>query len=140
VLAAAPGTYRGTAWYVRRHAVGRRSPSQIATGPWSVRALDLLESQANLANCDLVVKANAFGLEVGFLFLGAGRYRADLSGVPSVPAAALRLLAQVGFRLTYTGVSLGSGARIGIDRDDDGFLDGDERLAGTDPADPISHP
>jgi hypothetical protein len=112
------------------------SRNQAVVGP----RLDLLESQANLANCDLVVKANAFGLEVGFLYIGAGRYRADLTGLPTVPAAALRLLAQVGFKLTYTAVPLGSGARIGIDHDDDGFLDGDERLAGTDPADSTSHP
>jgi hypothetical protein len=34
----------------------------------------------------------------------------------------------------------GSGRRIGIDRDLDGALDGDERAAGSDPADPTSTP
>ena len=34
----------------------------------------------------------------------------------------------------------GSGARIGVDRDDDGVLDRDELDAGTDPADPHSTP
>ena len=34
----------------------------------------------------------------------------------------------------------GSGARIGIDRDDDGFLDRDELDAGSDPEDETSLP
>ena len=55
--------------------------------------------------------------------------------------AALRAQATVaGQELTYTCVPPGSGARIGIDRDEDGFLDRDELDAGTDPADPGSLP
>src|SRR5262249_40362205 len=40
--------------------------------------------------------------------------------------------------LTYTCVPPGSGERIGIDRDGDGYFDGDEIDAGSDPADPSS--
>ncbi|WP_438019871.1 thrombospondin type 3 repeat-containing protein [Sorangium sp. So ce315] len=42
--------------------------------------------------------------------------------------------------LTYTCVPPGNGERIGVDRDLDGFLDGDEVAAGSDPADPDSTP
>jgi len=42
--------------------------------------------------------------------------------------------------ITYTCVPLGSGRRIGIDRDEDGVLDGDEAQAGSDPADPLDTP
>jgi hypothetical protein len=34
----------------------------------------------------------------------------------------------------------GSGLRLAIDRDADGFLDGDEEEEGSDPADPTSTP
>lgn len=42
--------------------------------------------------------------------------------------------------VTYTCVPLGSGTRMGIDRDLDSFLDMVERDAGTDPANPLSFP
>src|SRR5690606_24610929 len=42
--------------------------------------------------------------------------------------------------LTYTCMPPGSGARAGIDRDEDGYLDRDELDAGSDPADPNSIP
>ena len=41
---------------------------------------------------------------------------------------------------TLVRVPPGSGQRIGIDRDGDGFLDGDERDAHSDPADAASTP
>jgi hypothetical protein len=40
--------------------------------------------------------------------------------------------------LTYSAVPPGSGPRIGVDRDADGWYDADEIDAGTDPADPLS--
>jgi hypothetical protein len=42
--------------------------------------------------------------------------------------------------LTYICTPPGSGVRIGLDRDLDGPLDGDKRLAGSDPANPHSTP
>ena len=41
---------------------------------------------------------------------------------------------------TYTCVPPGSGVRVGIDRDEDGFFDRDEIDGGSDPADPGSTP
>jgi hypothetical protein len=54
--------------------------------------------------------------------------------------AAMIALAAAGHELTITGVPPGSGMRMGVDRDRDGALDGDELAAGTDPGDPASHP
>jgi hypothetical protein len=42
--------------------------------------------------------------------------------------------------LTFTVVPPGTGRRIGVDRDDDGFFDRAELDTGFDPADPLSHP
>jgi hypothetical protein len=42
--------------------------------------------------------------------------------------------------LTFTCTPPGSGVRIGLDRDMDGFMDGDEIAAGSDPANPLSTP
>ena len=50
------------------------------------------------------------------------------------------LAATAGQELLYTCVPLGSGFRIAIDRDRDGFRDGDEFDVGTDPGNPASHP
>lgn len=58
----------------------------------------------------------------------------------SAPDLARRALARRGGQeVTYARTPPGSGVRLGIDRDGDGALDGDERDAGTDPADPASH-
>ena len=45
-----------------------------------------------------------------------------------------------GLTITFTCVPRGSGVRIGVDRDGDGFWDGDELDASSDPADATSTP
>jgi hypothetical protein len=52
----------------------------------------------------------------------------------------LRALAAVGNELTYTIVPEGTGRRIALDRDSDGFLDRDELDFPSDPANPASIP
>lgn len=102
--------------------------------------IDLLRARADEGECDLVVKGAVGSWEVGFLYVG-DHFRSNLQGVPPLSDAALRQLGQSGgLDLTYTCVPPGSGVRIGIDRDGDGHLDGDEVLAGSDPADPYSTP
>src|SRR5262249_31309934 len=55
-------------------------------------------------------------------------------------AALRQSVGEAGNELTYTCVPPGSGERLGIDRDGDGFLDGDELMAGRDPADSMRIP
>ncbi|PTL82052.1 YncE family protein [Vitiosangium sp. GDMCC 1.1324] len=102
--------------------------------------INLLMARANAGECDLVVKGRIALDEVGFLYQGGGRFKSDRRALPFIPDAALRLLVSAGGALTYTCTPPGSGQRIGIDRDLDGFLDGDERAARSDPADPGSTP
>jgi hypothetical protein len=70
----------------------------------------------------------------------AGAWQPDVTGSPSLSSAQLRALAGLGSELTVLGVPVGSGTRMGRDRDRDGFPDGDERAAGSDPGDPASTP
>ena len=75
-----------------------------ASTPSSVGArIDLLEQRAAAGDCDLVAKASFGDREHGFLYAG-GQFTRDQTGAPP-----------------------GSGVRIGIDRDLDGILDGDEQ-------------
>ncbi|MDB4970237.1 MAG: hypothetical protein JWN44_5926 [Myxococcales bacterium] len=104
--------------------------------------IDLLEARAAAGDCDLVAKAsNERGAAVGYLFTN-GAFQSDRTTVAPLGDAALRTLVTSGkiASVTYTAVPKGSGARIAIDRDGDGYADGDEAAVGTNPADPNSHP
>ena len=61
----------------------------------------------------------------GFLYLGGGRFQADRAG-QLVSAEELLGSAGPGAELTLTLVPLGTRIRLGVDRDLDGILDGDE--------------
>lgn len=101
----------------------------------------LLQARADAGECDLVAKTSLFHQETGFLYVGDGEFLGDRAGWPQITSSMLRGLAAFpNHEVTYTCVPRGSGARLAIDRDDDGFLDGDERDASSDPADPDSTP
>jgi len=89
--------------------------------------------------CNLVVKGTIAGEQRG-AWLTGGSFQTDRD-VETLSDAALRALASTaGQELTYTCVPPGSGERIGVDRDEDGFFDRDELDAGSDPANPNSVP
>jgi YVTN family beta-propeller protein len=86
----------------------------------------LLESQAAAGNIDLIVKGTVDGKLRGLLYQpGSGNYRPDTTNLTSVTRAQLTTKIQNGDRLSIMGVPPGSGIRMGIDRDEDGLLDGD---------------
>jgi hypothetical protein len=104
--------------------------------------IDLLNARATAGECDLVAKAaTGWSPDIGH-YLTAGKFRPDLSFLPSLTDLSLRALVNAGFyqSVTYTCAPPGSGARVGIDRDNDGYADGDELWSGTNPANPNSHP
>ncbi len=99
--------------------------------------IDLLEARADAGECDLVAREGGRSL----LYLGGGEFAPDFSFAWPIADAALRSAPQYGFgAVTYTCVPPGSGVRIGLDRDLDGHFDGDEAIAGSDPADASSVP
>jgi DNA-binding beta-propeller fold protein YncE len=117
---------------------------QVTLTPGNVsvvgQRLSLLVARANAGECDLVAQGRIGLAEVGFFYQG-GHFKPDRQSRPQLTDAALRLQVPAsGGALTYTCTPPGSGQRIGIDRDLDGFLDGDERAAGSNPADPLSTP
>ena len=75
----------------------------------------------------------------GYAYLGGDLFQSDRAA-ETIGAAELQSSAATGAEVTYTAVPFGSQVRIGIDRDLDGWFDGDERAAGSDPADPGSVP
>ena len=87
-----------------------------------------LVGQPGAKECDLVVKGTVGGAPRGWLMSSTtGFYMPDKAAEAPISDAALRALADTpGQELTFTCVPPGSGVRLGIDRDLDGTLDGDE--------------
>ncbi|HVG85989.1 MAG TPA: hypothetical protein VM820_15790, partial [Vicinamibacterales bacterium] len=104
------------------------------TGP----RIDLLQDRADASACELIAKTRLGPLELGF-FYEDGEFTSSFSALPSLTEWQLRALA-IASPVTYTCAPPGSGQRIALDRDADGYLDGDELVWGSDPADPQDVP
>ena len=104
-----------------------------------VARMDTLVARANAGDCELIAHGGAGGTARGWMLVN-GAWHADRSGVSDLTSAQLRALAAPGAEVTVMGVPVGSGTRMGLDRDRDGFPDGDELAWGSDPGDPASKP
>ena len=108
--------------------------------PGTVALLDSLYHEADLGNCDLVAHGKIGGVMKGFLYQTGGGFISDLNSEGAISTDSLRSLATNGGEITYLGVPPGSGMRMAIDRDRDGYRDRWELLLGSDPANPLSTP
>ncbi|WP_437676602.1 YncE family protein [Sorangium sp. So ce131] len=89
--------------------------------------LDLFLDRADEGECDVIAKARVGSHEIGFLYVGSSQFIADRQALGGTTKSTLLFFAQLPHHeMTFTSVPPGSGARIGIDRDEDGILDGDE--------------
>ncbi len=121
--------------------VGQQITRTSANGATVDPRIDLLVARADAGDCDLVAKAQIGGEERGWLYVGGGAFETSRSSEAFVLDSALRGLATApGQEVTFTCVPPGSGIRIALDRDDDGFGDGDEVDNGTDPTSGVSVP
>jgi DNA-binding beta-propeller fold protein YncE len=121
--------------------VGQQMTLTAASGADANNRIGLLEMRAAAGECDLIAKADTGTARKGYLYLNNGSYQRDRAAESPVSSSALRVLAsETGQEVTFTCAPPGSGQRMGIDRDQDGYLDGDELIAGTDPANALSHP
>jgi len=101
----------------------------------------LLEQRAAAGECDLTVKGTVAGIARGAVRMSNGKFQFDRATDAQLTDAQVRALATTaGQEQTFLCVPPGSGLRVGVDRDEDGFFDRDELDAGTDPADPLSFP
>lgn len=77
--------------------------------------------------CDLVVKGVIAGVQRGWVRQSNGTFKSDKAAEAAWSESALRALANTaGQELTFTCVPPGSGTRMGINRDRDGLLNGDD--------------
>jgi len=98
-----------------------------------------LVAQGQQGPCDLIVKGTRGGVARGWVLESGAALRPDDPLEPVLAEADLRVALAPGDVLTYTTVPRGSGRRLGIDRDRDGFLDREEVRTGSDPTDPRSN-
>ncbi len=97
--------------------------------------IDLLLTGAAAGDCDVAVKGVVNGAQRGWYRLADGSFQSDRAAEAPITDTQLRLLAATpGQDLTYTAVPVGSGQRIGVNRDGDCAFDGDEIDSGTNPA------
>ncbi len=92
---------------------------------------------AAAGKAQLIARMPQGAIDVGLLSSGS-TFATDVAGVTTT-LAALDALAATGVPVTFTLVPLGTGLHA-IDRDGDGFYDGDERANCSNPADPTSTP
>jgi hypothetical protein len=114
-----------------------------------LNAIALLTEMMTLADAEqdvtpgpevgLVAKGLQAGVQRGYVYVGDSTFQADRWNETRT-ADSLRLSAAAGAELTFTVVPRGTEIRIGVDRDQDGFLDRDELDACSDPEDFASIP
>jgi len=122
-------------------AVGRQTV--LITGPPNNSAqitavqqfVQLVNNQSPAGRIALVAHGHVAGAPRGFAYVGGGQFQSDRADEAYITSQMFGL-GGPGNRLVFTIVPFGSATRIGIDRDEDGALDGDERDACSDPADP----
>ncbi|MDP3936684.1 MAG: hypothetical protein Q8R92_00935 [Deltaproteobacteria bacterium] len=109
-----------------------------------IAELDSMFLVLSQGGIDLIVGGVFGGIPRSFRCLSVSATQAscqpDRASEPPIDAAALRTMAGAGAELTFMAVPVGSGGRMGLDRDLDGFQDRDEIDAGSNPADAGSTP
>ncbi len=109
-----------------------------ATPPGADQALiDLFVSLAQTNAVDLIAKGMKDGNRRGWYLTSGTTFQSDNNG-ETISLNSLMALAGSGTELTFTVVPAGSGQRMGVDRDEDGWFDFREFIDGTDPTDPSS--
>jgi hypothetical protein len=106
--------------------VGQEATVEFGNQAAAAPRLAIFEARANAGECDLIAKADV-GREQGYLYVGGDTFTPDQAGQPAVTSAQITALVTG----PHTGVTFlctppGSGQRLGIDRNLNGILDGDE--------------
>jgi hypothetical protein len=122
-----------------RPIVGQQITRTSTNGATVDPRITLMNTRDDAGDCEVIAKALIAGESRGAVRIAGGNFRTDRD--ETLTDAQVRALANTaGQEVTYTCVPPGQGERMGIDRDEDGFLDTEETDAGSDPADPQSIP
>ncbi len=117
--------------------------TQVGDLAFALDRANSLQNAAAAGRVDLIAHGRIDGVERGFLWVSpsaGGLYQSDrLEGTWTFQDLMDAVNGQ-GASVTLTAVPFGEGPRMGVDRDLDGYLDGDEDDAGSDSADPGSTP
>ena len=112
--------------------VGQQVTLSSSSGTDISDRVDLLISRSAAGDSDLVVKGNINNEPRGWVRQTDGTYKSDASSEAPLSEAVLIALANnAGQELTFTAVPVGSGTRIGIDRDRDTVLNFDDNCVAT---------
>jgi hypothetical protein len=109
-----------------------------ASGP-DLDLLNTMFAEADAGDVGLVANGVIDGQRRGLAYVGGNLFQTDRAA-QTISRDALLAAAAPGAELTLTMVVNGTQTRIGVDRDDDGSYDGDERAACGDEADPAIAP
>ncbi len=108
--------------------------------PQLLALIETVRGEAALGRIGLIGKSLRGGVMRGWVYLGSiGLMQSDVIG-EVITLDNLISSAVSGEELTLMAVPSNCALRMGIDRDADGYFDGMERLACSDPADPLSVP
>jgi DNA-binding beta-propeller fold protein YncE len=115
---------------------------QVTIGPGNAEAAEarvgLLMERADLGECDLVARLSS---GVGYLYIHHDGFRSNRAAESVLSYEDLRTRGdERGFEMTFTCTPPGAGVRMALDRDGDGFYDGDELDLDTNPDDRTSMP
>lgn len=118
--------------------VGQQVTATASNGAAVGPRISLLRARAQAGECELIAKTQLGPIELGLHYNGT-TYTTSFAALPNLSHAQVQLIA-LARPVTYTCVPTGSGFRLGVDRDSDGYRDGDELVGGSDPGDPNDTP
>jgi len=114
----------------------------VTGAPPNLGSVWLLGNRTLAGECDLVGKGVWGGVSRGMIMVDDKLlFKPDRADEPPLSLSEVATIAAgKGQAITFTCVPPGSGIRMGLDRDEDGFDDRDELDAGSDPSNPTSVP
>ena len=107
--------------------------------PAAIARLNALSGHADGSVVGLIAKGRRLGEDRGWVYIGAGTLQSDRHG-EQITMTNLRTGAAAGNEVVFMAVPVGSQTRLGIDRDEDGFFDAEEKAACSNPGDAANFP